>query len=67
MDVECPNCGGSGRAGEIPVRGGFIKGRCFMCNGTCWVPDWDYDRLLKMVKERTDCVQTSLSFTKESK
>lgn len=58
----CPNCNGSGKAGEIPKAygGGTIKTICFMCVGTKEVDAWDYDRLLKLVK--ADAIQTEINF-----
>lgn len=60
---ECPNCGGTGRAGDVPKAfgGGRIKTKCFMCLGSKVVDAWDYERLLKMVKHR-DSIQMEMNF-----
>lgn len=60
--VDCPNCGGSGRAGTVPLQhGGTLKGKCFICIGSGKVPEWDLLRLTNLVRERSNCVQMSLA------
>lgn len=59
--VDCPNCGGSGRAGMIPMRDGhWEKGSCAICTGSGQVADWDYERLAKMVAGNKNCVQMEM-------
>jgi hypothetical protein len=50
---ECPNCDGIGQAGLIPLANGKRKvATYYMCLGSCTVPEWDYERLSKMVQTK---------------
>jgi DnaJ-class molecular chaperone len=59
--VECPNCSGSGREGEVPLIGGkTMKGKCVFCAGSGSIPEWDLERIRLMVIEKKTVIQMSL-------
>lgn len=59
--VDCPNCGGSGKGDLMPLKKGKrLRGMCSICTGSGQVPDWDYDRLYRMVMAKKDSVQMEL-------
>lgn len=61
--VTCPNCAGSGQAGEIPLLNGKRKpATCVICNGECDVPEWDYIRLKKLSVNNEQPCQLILRF-----